>query len=277
VTRGGFGGRRAPPDGRRLRLPWALLLLGACALAYANGLTGAFTYDDKAIVRDNVRLRSPERVVDLFTTQYFGGPPGTGTAYRPLLLLTFAAQWWIHGGDPVPFHAVNLLWHAAATLLLAALLLRLAPAPVAVGAALLFAVHPVHVEAVTSIVGRGETLAATLVLGCLLCALRFVDREPRRWWAYAGALLLYFLGNLTKESAAIAPALLFLILAWSGSDSKESDSKESDSKEPDSKEPDSKGLGPRLRRGIRRVHRARRRRRRKLLSHRVHDSAQSRP
>ena len=71
----------------RLRLPWALLLLGACALAYANGLTGAFTYDDKAIVRDNVRLRSPERVVDLFTTQYFGGPTGTGTAYRPLLLL----------------------------------------------------------------------------------------------------------------------------------------------------------------------------------------------
>ena len=211
----------------RLRLPWALLLLGACALAYANGLTGAFTYDDKAIVRDNVRLRSPERVVDLFTTQYFGGPPGTGTAYRPLLLLTFAAQWWIHGGDPVPFHAVNLLWHAAATLLLAALLLRLAPAPVAVGAALLFAVHPVHVEAVTSIVGRGETLAATLVLGCLLCALRFVDREPGRRWAYAGALLLYFLGNLTKESAAIAPVLFFVILAWS--------------------EPVSNGLGPRLR------------------------------
>ena len=126
----------------RLRLPWALLLLGACALAYANGLTGAFTYDDKAIVRDNFRLRSPERVVDLFTTQYFGGAKGTGTAYRPLLLLSFAAQWWIHGADPVPFHVVNLLWHAAATLLLARLFLRLAPPPVAVGAALLFAVHP---------------------------------------------------------------------------------------------------------------------------------------
>ncbi len=212
----------------RLRLPWALLLLGACALAYANGLTGAFTYDDKAIVRDNFRLRSPERVVDLFTTQYFGGAKGTGTAYRPLLLLSFAAQWWIHGADPVPFHVVNLLWHAAATLLLARLLLRLAPPPVAVGAALLFAVHPVHVEAVTSIVGRGETLAATLVLGCLLCALRFVDGGPRRWWAFAGALLLYFLGNLTKESAAVAPALFFLILAWSAPDSKASDSKESD-------------------------------------------------
>ncbi len=227
MTRGGSGERRAPPDDRSLRLPWALLLLGACALAYANGLTGAFTYDDKAIVRDNFRLRSPERVVDLFTTQYFGGAKGTGTAYRPLLLLSFAAQWWIHGADPVPFHVINLLWHAAATLLLARLILRLAPPPAAIGAALLFAVHPIHVEAVTSIVGRGETLAATLVLGCLLCALRFVDGGPRRWWAFAGALLLYFLGNLTKESAAVVPALFFLILAWSASDSD--------------------GLGPRLR------------------------------
>ena len=48
-----------PQKRDRLRLSWALLLLGACVLVYANGLTGAFTYDDKAIVRDNYRLRSP--------------------------------------------------------------------------------------------------------------------------------------------------------------------------------------------------------------------------
>jgi tetratricopeptide (TPR) repeat protein len=185
-------------------------------LVYANGLTGTFTYDDKAIIRDNVRLRSPESVVDIFTTQYFGGPKGTGTAYRPLLLLSFAIQWWIHGGDPVPFHVVNVLLHAAATLLLAKLLLRLAlPPPVAVGAALLFAVHPIHVEAVTSLVGRGETLAAALVLGSLLCALRFLDGGRRRWIAFAASLLLFLAANLVKESAAVAPALLFLLLATS--------------------------------------------------------------
>jgi tetratricopeptide (TPR) repeat protein len=206
VSRGGHG---------RLRLPWALLLVGACALVYANGLTGTFTYDDKAIVRDNMRLRSPERVVDIFTTQYFGGAKGTGTAYRPLLLLSFAAQWWIHGGDPVPFHVVNVLLHAAATLLFAKLLLRLAlPPPVAVGAALLFAVHPIHVEAVTSLVGRGETLSAALVLGSLLGALRFADGGRRRGLALAASLLLYFAANLVKESAAVAPALLFLLLAF---------------------------------------------------------------
>ena len=230
-NRGGFGGRDAPPGNRggsggrfvphakekRLRLSWALFVLGACLLVYANGLTGAFTYDDKAIVRDNLRLRDPARALDLFTTQYFGGPPGTGTAYRPILLLSFAVQWWIHGGDPVPFHVVNVLLHAAATLLLAVLFLRLGiPPPAAIGAALLFAVHPIHVEAVTSIVGRGETLTAVFVLACLLAALRSNEAEtPRRRRLYLGvALFLYLLANLTKESAAVVPALFFLLLAW---------------------------------------------------------------
>lgn len=199
----------------RLRLPWALLLAGACLLVYANALTGGFVYDDKAIVRDNFRIRAPSRVGEIFATQYFGGPRGTGTAYRPLLLLSFAVQWWIHGADPLPFHAANLLIHAAATLLLAALLLRLRIAPpVAVGAALLFAVHPVHVEAVAGLVGRGETQAAALVLASLLLALRFCDGRGRRGLALVLSLLAYLAANLTKESAAVTPALLFLGLAW---------------------------------------------------------------
>ena len=199
----------------RLRLSWVLLLSGACLLAYANALTGGFTYDDKAIVRDNPRIRAPERVDEIFTTQYFGGPRGTGTAYRPILLVSYALQWWIHGADAFWFRAVDVLLHLATTLLLARLLLRLAlPPPSAIGAALLFAVHPIHVEAVTSIVGRGETQAAALVLGFLLLALRSIDGPRRRALSFAIALALYFLANLTKESAAVAPALLLLCLAW---------------------------------------------------------------
>ena len=199
----------------RFRLSSALLLAGACLLSYANGLTGAFVYDDKAVVRDNPRIRTPQRVDEIFATQYFGGKRGTGTAYRPALLLSFAIQWWIHGGDPVPFHVVNLLLHVLVTLLLARLLLRIdLPPPTAIGAALLFAVHPIHAEAVTSIVGRGETQAAALVLGFLLLSLRRIEGRGSRRLALVGALVLYLLANLTKESAAVAPALLFLLLAW---------------------------------------------------------------
>lgn len=191
------------------------MLAGACLLAYANGLTGGFTYDDKAIVRDNPRIHGPGRIPEIFTTQYFGGPRGTGTAYRPALLLSFAVQWWIHGGQPVAFHVVNVLLHLVTTLLLAKLLLRLGLAPpAAIGAALLFAVHPIHAEAVTSVVGRGETQAAALSLGFVLLSFRFIDRRPRRWLWLALALTSYLLACLTKESAAVAPGILFLCLIW---------------------------------------------------------------
>ena len=199
----------------RLGLPAALVLAGACLVSYANGLTGAFVYDDKAIVRDNPRIREPSRVDEIFTTQYFGGRQGTGTSYRPVLLLSFAVQWWIHGASVVPYHAVNVLLQVLVTLLLARLFLRIGLAPpVALGAALLFAVHPIHVEAVTSLVGRGETLAAAFVLGALLLALDAAEGRGRRAARLALALVLYALANLTKESASVTPALLFLLLAW---------------------------------------------------------------
>ena len=115
-------------SGRRLGLPAALLLAGAALLAHANGIPGGFTYDDKAIVRDNPRIRAPSSLPLLFSTQYFGGPPGSGTAYRPVLLVSFAVEWWIHGGDATAFRAVNVLLHVAATLLLARFLLELSSA-----------------------------------------------------------------------------------------------------------------------------------------------------
>ena len=195
----------------RQRAAGALLLVAACLVSYANGLSGDFTYDDKAIVRDNARIRSPASVSEIFSTPYFGGSRGQGTGYRPLLLLSFAVQHWVHGGSAFLFHAVNVALHALVTLLFARFLLRLeVPDHVAFGAALLFAVHPIHVEAVTSLVGRGETLAAAFVFGFLLLALRYRSETGRRTTVLAAALALFAAGILTKESAAVAPALAFL-------------------------------------------------------------------
>jgi tetratricopeptide (TPR) repeat protein len=188
-----------------------LLLLAACIVCYANGLTADFTYDDKAIVRDDPRIRAPAGIAQIFTTPYFGGPRGVGTGFRPILLTSYAVQWWLHDGEVIGYHGVNVLLHALVALLLLQFLRRVAvPEPAAFGAALLFAVHPVHVEAVTSIVGRGETLAAAFVFGFLLAALVYRRARSGRPRLLAAALLCYGLGLLTKESAAVAPALAFL-------------------------------------------------------------------
>jgi tetratricopeptide (TPR) repeat protein len=222
----------------RQKWQWGVLV-AACLITYANGLGGGFTYDDKAIVRDNPRIRSPGNVSQIFATSYFGGPRGAGTVYRPVLLLSYAVQWWIHGKQAVAFHAVNVLLHAGATLLLAALFLRLAIHPAAAFAgALLFAVAPIHVESVTSLVGRGEVLAAVFTLIYLHMALRCCSlrerpadapgpfEKARRLraldlgpWTVDPLLLLlallcYALAVLSKESGSSAPALALLLFAF---------------------------------------------------------------
>ncbi|HXM80160.1 MAG TPA: tetratricopeptide repeat protein, partial [Thermoanaerobaculia bacterium] len=137
-----------------------------------------------------------------------------GSAYRPILLLSYAAQWWIHGRVPEAFHLVNVLLHIGATLLLGGVLLRARVPPSAAAlATLFFAVAPIHVEAVTSLVGRGETLAAVFSLAFLFVALGAGEETPRPGRVLA-ALLCYGLGILTKESAAVAPGLLLLLLAY---------------------------------------------------------------
>jgi tetratricopeptide (TPR) repeat protein len=192
------------------------LLVAACLLTYANALSGAFTYDDKAVVRDNLLIRSPGSAAQLFRTSYFGWPRGVGVNYRPVLMLSYAAQWWIHGGRVEAYHAVNVLLHAAVTVALWLLLRRLRVGDAAAfSGALLFAVHPVHVEAVTSVVGRGETLSALFVAGYLLSGLA-AAQGPGRLLPLAGALACYVLGSLTKESAVVAPALAFLTLLAAG-------------------------------------------------------------
>ncbi|MFN2384956.1 MAG: tetratricopeptide repeat protein [Thermoanaerobaculia bacterium] len=195
------------------RVVWTLVLAFACLLPFANGLTAEFTYDDKAIVRDNPRIRRPAGFPQILETGYFGRPKGAGTNYRPVLLASYAVQWWIHGGRAVSFRIVNVLLHAVVAAMLVRFLLAAGlTEPLAQGAGVLFAVHPIHVEAVTSIVGRAETLAA-------LFALLFVRWTAQvapggRWRAlrYAAGFLCLFLGILTKESAAVAPLLAMLLL-----------------------------------------------------------------
>ena len=186
--------------------PWPWLLVAACLLAYANGLNGGFTYDDKAIVRDDPRIQSWAELPKIFTTHYFGGTLSTGTAYRPFDLLSLAANYAIHGKSTFGYHLTNVLLHAVNVMLLFLLFRRWFGETTAGAASLVFAVMPVHVEAVTSIVGRAEVLSSCLLLLAWHAAIRAESR--RRWLPLAW--LLYFLAAETKESAVVFPGLLFL-------------------------------------------------------------------
>ena len=71
--------------GRRAAIALALLAF----LPFLNGLRADFTFDDKAIVRDNPRLSSPGHAGEIFTSHYFGGPLSTANGNPPAPALSF--------------------------------------------------------------------------------------------------------------------------------------------------------------------------------------------
>jgi hypothetical protein len=173
------------------RLALTMVVLTA-ALAYANALANGFVLDDGAVVRANPLVTSPGNAWRAFGLPYWPERVGAGQ-YRPLGILSFALDWALSGGNAHWFHAVNVLWHVAATAAVWVLAVEvLAPAGALV-AALVFAVHPVHVEAVANIVGRLECMAAVFVLGALLAHRRGHWSAPA-WLAF---------GLLSKESAIV--------------------------------------------------------------------------
>ena len=129
-----------------------------------------------------------------------------GSLWRPAVLASYALDYRL-GGSPHWFHAVNVLWAALATALLTLLACRLADPVTGLVAGLLFAVHPVHVEAVANVVGRAELMAGTGYATALLCALR-AERQP----VYLiGVALAAAFAIASKELAATLPAAVLLV------------------------------------------------------------------
>lgn len=175
-------------------------------------------FDDRGVIDADPLMHDIRNLPRLLVSPYWNAPRHERTLYRPLTSVSFAVDRAVFGMRPSGFHAVNLLWHALATLLVTRLAL-LALSGNEAGAALagaLFAAHPVHVEAVAGIVGRAEILAAIGVLGAILCHHRAQAAPPARTGVWiAGAWLACFLGLLAKESAIAAPVLCLLAqVAW---------------------------------------------------------------
>jgi protein O-mannosyl-transferase len=175
------------------------LLLAAALLAYANALPNGFTFDDGFYILESQAVRA-------FSITGLFQPTPVNNIFRPLTFTTFAVNWLFGGAHPFGYHLINLLFHAAVTILLYLVLRNLLAAvsgceTIAVAAALVFAVHPIHTEAVGSIVGRAELLAAGFLLAAWLLHLR--DRP-------AWALVCFACALLSKESAVV---FLPLVLA----------------------------------------------------------------
>ncbi len=189
----------------------ALLVALVAAASYANALGNGFAYDDNEIILRNPVVTTPEMSRALLGPYWRRAREGSGL-YRPTTLAAFAAEWRLFRGQPAGFHAVNLVGHLVVSLLVLALLSVFVPATAASAGAVLFAVHPVHVEAVANAVGQAEVLAATAYLLACLLYLRGAGWGPAgRAVRLAGVCVLYLVGLGAKEIAVTLPAALVLL------------------------------------------------------------------
>jgi len=193
----------------------------AAVLAGLPSLVPGFIHDDHRIVEQNELIRDPRRIPDILTRGYWTvDENAVPNLYRPVTILSFAANHAVGGLRPFGYRAVNLLLHALAAALVWLLGRRFvgdasAPVDPALLAGLLFALHPIHTEALGLVVGRSEVLAAAGTLGAVLLFLAARDREAAgdrfgAAWRDGLALLSFALGFLAKENAVAAP---FIVLA----------------------------------------------------------------
>jgi tetratricopeptide (TPR) repeat protein len=206
---------KAAPRSANLRtLAPATLVVCATLLAYLPALRGGFIWNDSDYVTAPA-LRSLAGLLRIWTRV------GATQQYYPLLHSAFWVQHRLWGDSPLGYHLATVLLHAASAVLFALVLRRLLSGGPEEGqplggaawlAALVFALHPVHVESVAWISEQKNTASLAFYLAAALAYLRF--DEDRRPGSYAAALGLFACSLLCKTVTATLPAALLVVFWW---------------------------------------------------------------
>ena len=194
-------------DRRRywIKMTWAVVLVGWTVIVYIPALDAGFVWsdDDTGGLTHNVVLEEDGLYRVWFTTDSIN--------YWPMVWTSYWLEYQLWSLDPAGYHWVNVLVHAACSLLIWPILARL-KIPGGWLAALLFALHPVNVESVAWITQRKNVLSLFFFLVAVLSYLRYDDqRRPIR---YGFALFAFVLAMLSKGAAVMLPVVLLMCVWW---------------------------------------------------------------
>lgn len=186
-----------------------VLLLATVAVFYQVCTYDFINYDDPTYVYRNPNIRAGialKAVKWAFTT-------GHAANWHPLTWLSLMLDWQLFGSNPAGYHAVNLVFHIANTLLLFMVLKQMTDAfwPSAFVAAL-FALHPLHVESVAWVSERKDVLSAFFWILTMWAYVRFV-KHPKIT-DYLLVIIFFALGLLSKPMIITLPFVLLLLDYW---------------------------------------------------------------
>ena len=193
---------------------WGLpLVLIAAAIVFSPALNFQFVFDDRYQIAQNPTITSWSYLPQYFRSHVWGYSSTWTNYYRPVFLLALRIWESLVGLDPIAWHAFPIAVHMVNVALVFLLAKRLDNDRVTTGwiAATVFAVHPVHIEAVASIFGVTDALMTSSLLASFLCYLHWRRNGRVPWFALSA--LLFAIALLTKESAVVFP-LVLLAYEW---------------------------------------------------------------
>jgi len=213
------------PGGLRAVMIPLLIITAATILAFANAWPNSLVLDDKAFAGPE---RAPvlDSLLYIFTHDVWSSQGIDSGLYRPLLLLGLNFESWLFGDWLKGYHLSNILQHLLVSLLAFGFLRHVlnmnrketdSSNLYALLAALVFAVHPIHTEAVDSIFNRSEITVALFAIAGLWWLLHFLNTRPARAWT--GLAVAYLLALLSKESAITIPGLAVVLILVLSTDS----------------------------------------------------------
>ena len=183
----------------------ALALLAIAV--YLPALAGGFVWDDWIFVTEPL-IRRWDGLLSIWLSP---ADVRDELHYWPIVYSTFWLEHKLWGFQAVGYHTVNLLLHAANSVLVWRLLLRLEIRGAWLAGAL-FAIHPVHVESVAWIIERKDLLSTLFYLGTALTWLRYTESPTTRRLVHC--LVLFTVAMLSKSIAVTLPAALLLLGWW---------------------------------------------------------------
>ena len=192
------------------------LVIAATLFVYANSLSGEFIFDDTMQVVGNPQLRSWKNFFHFFVSDVWSFQriitPAQQFApyYRPLFLVYLLVGYQVFGLWASGWHLMSIGVHTGATVAVYYLIRRLSGRwKTAALAALIFGIHPTHVESVAWISGIPDPLAVLFYVPAFFYYLRYRERGNKSW--FAASLFAYSLALLCKEATITLPAV---IVVW---------------------------------------------------------------
>ncbi|MBK9404326.1 MAG: hypothetical protein IPN57_07310 [Ignavibacteria bacterium] len=194
-------------------------------LVFYNSLSNEFVFDDESVIQNNQSITSTDNIPKFFTAED-GFHKVIGRYYRPIVSTSYAIDFSIWGLNPYGFHLTNIIIHILSCLLLYKILSMLFwrykyRNLFALFSTLIFAVHPVHTEAVSWISGRTDSMVTMFFFASFLFyieytkELRFESKEHslqtvkgNRTIYLIMSLFFYSLGLLTKEMIVTMPLVI---------------------------------------------------------------------